>query len=274
VHTTAVTVVVPTRNSGRTLERCLRSLRGQTHSCALVVVDNFSTDDTAAIATSLADTVITAGPERSAQRNLGARAIPAPIVGFIDSDMYVGPTVVADAVSGIEESGIAAIVPERTIGEGYWTSVRAFERSFYRGHNPVEAARFYRWDIFDQLGGFDEHLTGPEDWDLTIRTRELGPIVRTPGWIDHDEGRVRYVSACRRKAYYAEGILRFGRKHGIAALARAGDRPYLHHPTRIANRLGAGLVALKLGESAAVSFALVTARLANGEHDVERVGGR
>jgi glycosyltransferase involved in cell wall biosynthesis len=274
VHTTEVTVVVPTRNSGRTLERCLRSLREQTQACALVVVDNFSTDDTAAIALSLADRFIAAGPERSAQRNVGARAIPAPIVGFIDSDMYVEPSVVADAVISIDGGAVAVIVPERTIGEGYWSSVRAFERSFYNGHNSVEAARFYRSDVFDRLGGFDEDLTGPEDWDLTIRARVTGPVVRTPGWIEHDEGRVEYLGACRRKAYYAEGLLRFGRKHGIAALARAGDRPYLRHPARIANRLGVGLVALKVGETAALSIALATARMTGDERGVDRKGRR
>src|SRR5687768_3411679 len=67
-----VSVVVPTRNSQRTIERCLRSIREQSYpAIELVVVDNFSTDDTFQISTELADLVISAGPERSAQRNLG-----------------------------------------------------------------------------------------------------------------------------------------------------------------------------------------------------------
>jgi arabinofuranan 3-O-arabinosyltransferase len=259
-----VTVVVPTRNSSRTIEGCLQSLRRQTQSCAVVVVDNNSSDDTAEIARSLADTVIVAGPERSAQRNLGARTMPAPIVGFIDSDMYVGATVVADAVGRINAGAGAVIVPERTIGEGYWSSVRTFERSFYEGNDTIEAARFYRTELFDALGGFDEHLTGPEDWDLTMRARERGSVDRIEGWIEHDEGRVRYLDACEKKAHYAEGLRRFGGKYGMVALAKIGDRPYVRHPQRIANRLGVGLVALKLGETAAVSFALLKARWSEG----------
>jgi len=200
--------------------------------------------------------------------------MPAPIIGFIDSDMCLDPTVVADAVDGIRAGGVAAIVPERTVGEGYWSSVRAFERSFYNGHDMIEAARFYRSEVFDQLGGFDEDLTGPEDWDLTIRARELGSVVRTAGWIEHDEGRVQYLGACRRKANYADGLFRFGRKHGIGAIMRAGDRPYLRHPTWIANRLGVGLVALKLGEATAVSASIVKARITDNGRRVEQEAGR
>jgi len=89
-----VTVVVPTRNAARTLAACLESLRAQTTPCRTVVVDNGSTDGTTAIAEEWADVVLHAGPERSAQRNYGARAYPAPVVGFIDADMVLAPTVV------------------------------------------------------------------------------------------------------------------------------------------------------------------------------------
>jgi arabinofuranan 3-O-arabinosyltransferase len=254
-----VSVIVPTRNSRRTIEGCLQSLRDQTHSCAIVVVDNSSSDGTADIARHLADVVIVAGPERSAQRNIGARATDATVLGFIDSDMYVGATVVADAVAHIEAGAHGVVVPERTIGDGYWSSVRAFERSFYENHATVEAARFYRTEIFAALGGFDESLTGPEDWDLTVRARRLGAIGRAEGWIDHDEGHVHFVDACRKKAYYAEGLRRYGRKHGMGGLLDAGRRPYFRHPHRLVDRRGPGLVALKVGEATAVSVALLRA---------------
>jgi len=89
-----VTVVVPTRNAARTLAACLESLRAQTAPCRTVVVDNGSTDGTVTIAEQGADVVLHAGPERSAQRNYGARTYPAAIVGFIDADMVLAPTVV------------------------------------------------------------------------------------------------------------------------------------------------------------------------------------
>lgn len=244
-------VVVLTRNNSRTIEACLRSLRAQDHPCRVVVVDNHLSDDTVEIARLLADAVVTAGPERSAQRNLGARLEPlGDVVGFVDSDMRCSPGVVGEAVAAIDAGAVAVIVPERTVGEGYWARVRAFERSFYVGSDGVKAARFYRRDCFEAIGGFDETLDpGPEDWDLSLRTRPLGPLTRVDALIDHDEGRVRCLDACRKKARYAEGLRRFVAKHGRAG---ALDRPYLRHPRVLASRLGAGVVALKAGEACAL----------------------
>jgi glycosyltransferase involved in cell wall biosynthesis len=252
-----VTVVVPTFNSARTIEACLRSLRLQTVPCTVVVVDNYSNDDTVSRSEPLADVILLGGPERSAQRNQGAWAAPAPVVGFIDSDMVVSPDVVRQAMEAIHNGAGAVIVPERTIGQGFWARVRAFERSFYQGDDDVEAARFYREDIFLGTDGFDETMTGPEDWDLTIRARALAPISRITAEIEHDEGRVRYLDACRRKARYAQGLRRFADKHGPRIGSRILRRPWMRQPTRLVSPLGVGLIALKAGEALAVMGSLL-----------------
>ena len=236
-----VTVVVPTKNAARTLAACLQSLRSQTHPCRTVVVDNGSTDSTRAIAEDGADAVLEIGPERSAQRNHGARTYPAEFVGFIDADMVLQPTVVAEAVAALRAGAGSVIVPERTVGSGFWVEVRAFERSFYDGSDAIEAARFFRWDVFDRAGGFDEQLTGPEDWDLSESARELAPVARTAAVIEHDEGTIGYLDACRKKAYYAEGVRRYVAKRGVSALRQAGRRPWVRHPQGMLNRRGAGV---------------------------------
>lgn len=258
----SVALVVPTLNSGRTLEACLRSLARQTYPTTVVVVDNFSSDATPAIARQLADRFIQAGPERSAQRNRGAREVAADIVGFIDSDMIVDPDVTAEVVELVAGGAGGAIIPERTVGSGYWADVRRFERSFYDGLDAVEALRFVAREIFDKVGGFDEQLDAGEDWDLTLRVRELVEVGRTRAGIDHDEGRVHYLDDCRKKASYAVGVRGFVDKHGFAALGRAADRPYLRRPWQLAYPhplLGAGVVALKGGEATAAGLALARA---------------
>jgi glycosyltransferase involved in cell wall biosynthesis len=231
----------------------------QTHRCYIVVVDNGSTDDTPAISRGVADLVLEGGPERSAQRNQGAAATPATILGFIDSDMLLGPTIIEEAVTAIQSGAGAVIVPERTVGQGYWARVRAFERGFYEGSNAIEAARFYSRDVFNSAGGFDESLTGPEDWDLTVEARKRAPVVRISARIDHDEGQVRYLEACRKKGYYAEGLRRYVAKRGMGAVRDIAARPWLGQPARLVTPLGVGLIALKVGEAVAVSIALLGA---------------
>jgi hypothetical protein len=174
----AIAVVVPTRNSARTLRACLESIRAQRVACTLVVVDNHSTDETKAISAELADLVLEAGPERSAQRNRGAEATDAAIVGFIDSDMALSPEVVGDAAAAIRDGAASVIVPEVTVGEGYWARVRAYERTFYRGNDAIEGPRFFSRQTFDKVGGFDEAMTGPEDWVGEFGSGPPSPMTR------------------------------------------------------------------------------------------------
>jgi FkbM family methyltransferase len=244
-----VTVVVPTRNAGRTLKACLKSLRAQTHPCRIVVVDNGSTDGTQQVAERWADFLLHAGPERSAQRNLGARTYPADFLGFIDADMVLEPGVVQEAVALLRGGAGSVIIPEHTVGTGFWVEVRAFERSFYTGSDAIEAPRFFRRDVFEGAGGFDEQLTGPEDWDLGQAVRRLAPVARTASSIAHDEGSLGYVAACGKKAHYAVGMRRYLAKHGRRAFLDATRRPWLSRPWRLGNRRGMGLVALKAGEA-------------------------
>ncbi len=111
-------------------------------------MDNDSGDGTAVIAEQGADVVLHGGPERSAQRNCGARAYPAEIVRSVDADMLLVPTVVAEAMAATGHGAGSVVVPEHTVGSGFWAEVRTFERSFYDSSDAIEAARFFAWDVF------------------------------------------------------------------------------------------------------------------------------
>ena len=54
-----VSVIIPTYNSSRTLEKCLESIKNQTYkNIEIIVVDNNSTDNTKEIAKKFADKAI------------------------------------------------------------------------------------------------------------------------------------------------------------------------------------------------------------------------
>jgi glycosyltransferase involved in cell wall biosynthesis len=236
----------------------------------VVVVDNDSTDGTFDLAIRLADHVISAGPERSRQRNVGARSVDASVLVFVDSDMMLERTVLAEVEEAIRDGAGAVIVPERTVGHGFFARVRQYERSYYGSDTSIEAARGFSASIFESVGGFDEQLTGPEDWDLTIRVRAKAPIFRAKAGAVHDEGRVRFLDACRRKAYYAEGLRRFARKHGRTGIGLAIDRPWLRRPWTLLYPhplLGLGVLALKLGEVTAVTYTLLKPTQSAGIED-------
>jgi len=209
MNNTLVSVVITTKNSSRTLEKCLQSIKGQSYkNTELLVVDNNSTDSTKEIANKFTAKVFNVGPERSAQRNFGAKESAGEYILIHDSDIYFHPDSVKECVEIMEkEKYDALILPEKSIGEGFWTKVKAFERSFYVGNDYIEAARFFKKDIFIKLGGYDENLYAGEDWDLTNRFKDGGyKIGRTKNFLEHDEGRLSFFGSSKKKKYYSKNF--------------------------------------------------------------------
>jgi GT2 family glycosyltransferase len=272
---TRVGVVIPTRNSAATLAACLESIRRQTHpDLVIAVVDNASTDRTLEIAERLADVRATIGPERSAQRNEGARRVSGSHLLFVDSDMLLEPGVVADCVALAAGGAQAVVIPETSFGRGYWAKCKALERSCYVGDDLVEAARFFARDAFEAVGGFDETLpAGPEDWDLHERVRANGAtIARTKTWIHHDEGEPTLDRLVRKKYYYGRAMAEYRRRHPeLARRQLTVFRPaFVRHWRRLAAdpRIGVGVVAMKACEYAGGAAGLATEMLSRS-----RLGG-
>jgi len=210
-----VSVIVTTKNSAATLDACLSSIRAQSwEPIELIVIDNFSGDATPEIARRYATGFEQAGPERSRQRNRGAGLAGGAWLLFVDSDMVLAPPTVAECVA-VAATGVAAvIIPEVSQGLGFWAACKALERACYLGDDTIEAARFIQHRLFDELGGFDEELTGEEDWDLTARIRARGlSIGRSTTPLLHDEGALSLRETMRTKFYYGRTMARYLRKH-------------------------------------------------------------
>lgn len=264
-----VSIVIPTKNSASTLPALLESVRRQDGAdVESVVVDNHSTDGTLQIARELADVVVTAGPERSAQRNRGVDECSGEFVLIVDSDMILTPDVAKACVRRQRETGAAAvIVPERTIGESWLARVRALERSCYVGDDTVEAARFFSREAYLRYGGYDSALTGVEDWDLPARMRREGESIARveEAFIDHDEGDLRLGAHLGKKFYYAQTALPYLRRHGgLASRQAILLRPaFARHRRRLARTpaLSSAMIGLKLLESMAGAAGLAVGLL-------------
>jgi len=212
-----VSVIVTTRNEAVNIGSCLVSIGNQAYpreKIEIVVVDNNSVDGTKEIARRYTDKVYDFGPERSAQRNFGVRQATGRYILYLDADMILSKEVISECVKTCESGDIIALyIPEEITGRGFWIKVRNFERGFYN-QTVVDCVRFIRKDKFFDIGGFDETLTGPEDWDLDRRIRMAGKtgIIRSP--IYHNEGRFNLFKYLRKKAYYSKSFARYIQKWG------------------------------------------------------------
>lgn len=173
-----VSITVTTRNEEKNIENCLKSIKLQTyHNTEIIVVDNKSTDKTKKIAKKYTSLVFDKGPERSAQRNFGMiEKSQGKYVMFVDADMIFSPDLIECSVEIMENNDFLALhIPEIVLGKKFFSQVRRFERSFYNG-TVIDGARFFLRETFVKVGGFDETMSGPEDWDIDKKVKEIGRI--------------------------------------------------------------------------------------------------
>lgn len=214
-----VSVVVPTFNSEGFLERCLASVRGQTYpNIEVIVVDNYSTDRTREIAKKCADLVLLRGKERSAQVNFGVRHARGKYVYRVDSDFVLEPTVVEEAVRKCEVEGFDAVCIHNTsdASVSFWARVRKLERDCYADDELNVAARFFKKEVFEKIGGFNERLVADEDYDFHNRLLGSGYKIGKIKAQEIHVGEPKSLSEIAKKHYY------YGKMIGEFLEANAG----------------------------------------------------
>lgn len=200
-----VSIIITTKNSSKTLIALLKSIKEQSYyqNVEIIVVDNNSSDNTVKIAKKYTKKVFQKGPERSAQRNYGVMKSIGEFLLILDSDMVLTKRVVEECVEMINSSQYGGIIiPEKSFGKNFWARVKAWEREINEGENYFEAARFFPKKIFKEFKGYDEGLTGPEDWDLPQRISKKYKIGRIKSYILHDEGKTSVINLMKKKYYY------------------------------------------------------------------------
>ena len=271
MQTPLVSVIVPTKDSEKTLEACLLSLRKQSHpNVEIIVVDNYSTDKTQDISRKNVDVLYLKGPERSTQRNFGVSQSNGEYILIIDSDMEVSEHVVSSCLTKIHSDPAikGVIIPEESFGEGFWAACKQLERSFYVGASAVEGARFFCKDTYNQVGGFNERLVSGEDWDLSDRVEEVGKIDRISEFIYHNEGHINLSHTLKKKYYYAQKASNFLRetsgnagsmKRKMGVIGRYFL--FFRHPIKLFRNpiLGVGMLFMKTCEFGAGAMGILTA---------------
>jgi glycosyltransferase involved in cell wall biosynthesis len=199
-----VSVIIPTKNSSKTLTRCCNSIKNQDYeNIEIIVVDNHSTDNTLEVAKQYTNAIYTFSPERSSQINYGVEKSSGKYIYRVDSDFILEPQIISEAVNVAESNNYAAILIHNTSDPtiSYWAKVRKFERDMYDSDNLNVAVRFIRRDVFLSVGGFDIRLVYGEDYDLHNRIIEKYKI----GKINAKEihvGEYKSIKEVGKKNYY------------------------------------------------------------------------
>jgi len=170
-----VSVVIPTLNSEKTIEKCLISVKNQTYpSIEIIVVDGGSNDKTSEIASKYCDKFFDAKiKSRTYQTNFGAEKSRGKYIYRLDSDIVLSNTMVDECVRKCENENYDAIAtywgPDPSIS--FWSKIRKFEKDCYKYDPNRNVSRFYKKSIFNAVGGYNENLVYGEDYDIQNRIK-------------------------------------------------------------------------------------------------------
>ncbi len=220
-----VSIIIPTKNSEKTLKYCLESIKRQTYdNIEIIVVDNYSDDKSVEIAKEYGARVIKVFGERTKSKNVGLRAAKGKYVLFLDSDMLLTSKVVEECVIKAESDPLIAgiVIPERSVGPSLIAKIRDWERRAYM-ETFIESPRFFCKNIALRVNGFDEDLIFYEEATLPIKIEKMGFKVRERinNFILHLEKEISLSLLVRKKYYYgktAKNYLNIYNEHGVRIL--------------------------------------------------------
>ena len=178
-----VSVVIPTYNSGKTLEKCLKSVENQTYpSYEIIVIDSFSNDDTLRIAEKFRAKTTQQRSNPALARNIGMTNSNGKYVLFLDSDQVLSSSVIEECVERCEnEKAGMVMISEFFVGKGFWGSCSATWKNYYQKverlyKNNVSLfsgePRFFAKECLTSVGMFDTALIWGEDYDLYERLKK------------------------------------------------------------------------------------------------------
>ena len=239
-----VSIIIPTKNSARTLARCLDSINNQYYeNIEIIIVDNYSTDGTLEIAQKYTKAVYLFGPERSFQINYGVKIASGKYIYRVDSDFVLERDVVGEAVSTAESNSYGAIIIHNTSDPtvSFWSKVRKFERDMYdSGLDELKiAVRFIRKDVFMAVGGFNTRMISGEDYDLHNRIIKEYNIGRINAKEMHLGEYKSLREVARINYFYGKNTGLFLRIHGSRGFRQVNPfrkvylrnyRQFLRHP--------------------------------------------
>lgn len=181
-----ISVIVPVFNGSVTLPACLRALRDSQYPIAeCFVIDDGSTDDSAALAESNGATVLSTGGRRgpAAARNLGVLHATGELLFFLDADVEIHPGALRRIADRFEsEPELDALIGSYDDSPSDPGFVSQFKNLMHASvHRDGNSKAFTFWcgcgavkrSVYLEEGGLDESYTRPSIEDIEFGFRML-----------------------------------------------------------------------------------------------------
>ena len=176
-----VSVVMPVYNTAALIAEGIASILAQAHRpLEVIVVDDGSTDDSAAIAASFGGPVrchrqANAGPP--AARNRGLDMARGEVIAFLDADDLYSPDKLAQQLPRLARNpGVDVVIGARQYHQLASEPGAAMQFApLADDHLSLQlGCAVFRRRVFERIGRFDESMRHSDDWDWFMRAREEG----------------------------------------------------------------------------------------------------
>lgn len=180
-----ISFVIPAYNEealiGRTLEAVTRAAQNIEEACEVIVTDDASSDQTAAIAEAHGAAVVRVNLRQiAAARNAGAREARGDRLIFVDADTVVNEAVVRAAVEAMNRGAVGGGSAVSFDGQipAYAKLVQPLLVRLFRATGlACGCFLFCTREAFDAAGGFDEALFASEEIGMSLALKRQGRFV-------------------------------------------------------------------------------------------------
>jgi glycosyltransferase involved in cell wall biosynthesis len=181
----SISFIIPAYNEerllGRTLSAIEQAVLALGEAAEVIVVDDASTDRTAAIAQEHGARVVAVNCRQiAATRNAGAREAHGEMLVFVDADTIVTGAAVRAAIAAMRGGAVGGGCAFRFDGRLplYGRVMAAVAVPLYRALGLASGCFFFSTrEAFRASGGFDETLFGAEEAAMSRALRRLGRFV-------------------------------------------------------------------------------------------------
>jgi glycosyltransferase involved in cell wall biosynthesis len=223
----AVSIVIPVHNNAASLARTLAAVQQQSYGgpVEIIIVDNNSTDDSVAIAQTLAqDTTrpITITYERAIQnaaatRNRGIAQATGDIIAFLDADCLPTPDWLMQGIAAWRETGCDRVAGDITVYpiSAQHSAVALLDLLYYfnqgqvvQSYGAAMSGNFLATRrVFDRIGGFNPQFNELEDIEFGLRATAAGvTITYAPAYRVVHPPRTTVAQLWKKSRRYGQGI--------------------------------------------------------------------
>lgn len=235
-----VSIVIPTLNSGETLEKCLTSIKANNtkYDYEIIIIDGGSQDETVEIAGKYADKILTEDTYfRGVNRNKGIKNSQGDITCFTDSDCVTPENWIDELVDGlirlnnkdnkivgvgggnipwIEEPSLMELAIAKALRSPLVSfrtrNVTVYQNECEVWHNPPMNSAYLKW-VLEEVGGFGEEFNVGEDVELDTKIVRRGyKLYYLPNVLVYHKHRSTFKKFMRQMYDFGKTRIRLGRK--------------------------------------------------------------